>query len=1233
MLSLKSERLFVLGLAAALLVCACEEEVKKVAPPVVEAPVEVAGTVVGVTSKDGRPEAVRIETAEGKRPATSGAPIHSSEQLVVAADGAAMLTLKGGGRLSLNAGTVVKVLSPTALEIGAGEIWLENGIADRAEPLSVKTKHAGVTLTGAAAGIRVDETSEVVSVVTGSAGLEGVFGRRVVGAGQEIVVDAQGARRVHLQDPSGLVSWTKALRDALAPAGAPKEAAGMDAPSGLGTLIAKMPGGGAPLPFLILAEEVRVRIQDHVALTRVEQVFKNPTSQVVEATYKFPLPPGAKLNRFDMEIKGRMMQGEIVERQKGRKILKTVIRQFVDRMRDPALVEWESGSTFKTRIFPIQPKEEKRIVLTYLETLKGAGGRYRYVLPVSPAGGEAPRIPLFRLRAEVGGSGGAPRIASPLYPAEIRQDGERATLEFTANDFEPEVDFTVQINQPARPEALLATYGKADQKAVAGGAPGIGAPYRLEDDYFMLTLAPSLPETDAAPPSGGDWCLLVDTSKSRSAVDVEIQKRLVDALIGIMGPDDRVKLIAFDMFHRLMDPQWAVPSEAFRKRAREFLDGIPPDGATHLSGALRAAAAQLDPQRPARIIVIGDGAATLGENRPGPLSDLAARLLDERASVSTIGVGSSTDTLLFEALTRKTGGKHFDLSSGEDLMAAAVRIIAGLRAVVLRRPALAFEGLQVLDVFPEALQNLASGEEVVITGRYRGEGRLTAKLTGALNGKPFERDFTFNIQEAKSANSFIPLLWASRQLDHLTLEDDEASIRQIVSLSKRFSIPSRYTSFIVLENAAMHREFNVAQTNERIEWTGEEEVEYEGSGEAVAGALDGIGSGGRGGMGGVGRIASGAGGMGAVMGAPMSAPKRSKSEAPRSKRKASIARGPADDTFGEPMPIARPPCRDRFAYDVRVWGVPDKARDRDRAEAVRLRQMVRQDPLSRKSRRELVRHLLRFGEYRDAAAEAAAWLEMDRANPNAVTYAADAVRFSGRLVDALRMYSGILDIQPEAKGVKRMLAAYFESKGQWREAYPFRVSLSLEKPKDHRRAAERAVAAQRAGYLEEALAAAGGLTAGDASLARGVRLSKDLKGAVLGIAAEGRLPLLFEAPSAEKIKNAKVRIAARWNTSQDLDLWVSKRGEKYLGGSDSKARLISGTSGTEGETLYMPIADPGKYKIQVVCAERGGCDTVAGTLEIRAHGTRRTIPFTLEGGIGTDVAILYVERWRASCYY
>ena len=74
---------------------------------------------------------------------------------------------------------------------------------------------------------------------------------------------------------------------------------------------------------------------------------------------------------LSLEIEGRMVEGEIVEREKARQ----VYEKIVDEMLDPALLEWEQGNWFKLRVFPLPAKADKKVVIRYITPLtRGATG-------------------------------------------------------------------------------------------------------------------------------------------------------------------------------------------------------------------------------------------------------------------------------------------------------------------------------------------------------------------------------------------------------------------------------------------------------------------------------------------------------------------------------------------------------------------------------------------------------------------------------------------------------------------------------------------------------------------------------------------------------------------------------------------------------------------------------------------------------------------------------------------
>ncbi len=133
-------------------------------------------------------------------------------------------------------------------------------------------------------------------------------------------------------------------------------------------------------PLEVTSVQVRTRITDQVAVTTVDQEFHNPNAARLEGTFVFPIPKGAHLDKFTMEIDGKKVQAELLPAEKARRIYEDIVRK----LKDPALLEYGDRDIFKVRIFPIEPNSRKRITLSYSELLKADGGLVSYLLPMSP---------------------------------------------------------------------------------------------------------------------------------------------------------------------------------------------------------------------------------------------------------------------------------------------------------------------------------------------------------------------------------------------------------------------------------------------------------------------------------------------------------------------------------------------------------------------------------------------------------------------------------------------------------------------------------------------------------------------------------------------------------------------------------------------------------------------------------------------------------------------------------
>src|SRR3954471_24039988 len=80
----------------------------------------------------------------------------------------------------------------------------------------------------------------------------------------------------------------------------------------------RVPGHFPFAPMQVVYHRVKVEINDRVATTSVDQEFLNPGSSRTEGTYMFPLPPGAHIDSFSMDINGKQTEAELLSADKAR---------------------------------------------------------------------------------------------------------------------------------------------------------------------------------------------------------------------------------------------------------------------------------------------------------------------------------------------------------------------------------------------------------------------------------------------------------------------------------------------------------------------------------------------------------------------------------------------------------------------------------------------------------------------------------------------------------------------------------------------------------------------------------------------------------------------------------------------------------------------------------------------------------------------------------------------------
>lgn len=1192
-----------------------------------KAPSEWTGTVQAIehAGKDGRDGLLLCDaSAANCAPARGGQHVHS--RAVLRTDG------KTRAQIQMNDGSVIAIDRATELLVGSqqgrsGELRrgvIVADVAHRDDSRAVFDLPTGrVEVLGTKFTLSASPDRSTVEVARGAVRLTGRDGGAVVvRAGEEGAVVAG--------KPPTVASVTSFEQGFVWSERATDEGSETQTVQGLGELRARKPGEQQERSGVVrlARHQATVRIAGAVARTEIDETFSNESDDVLEGIYRFPLPPDAQIERLALDVEGKLEEGAFVEKDRAAAIWRGVLHAAAPKAlkpldeiiwvpgpwRDPALLEWQRGGRFELRIFPIPKRGSRRVVLAYTQSVSPAGSARRYTYPLSYDPSGASRADDFRFDVQVRGHDPSFGVHTRGYDLRSEQgsDGaERLTMQ--ASSFVPSGDLTVEFALPGDSREVTAW---AYQHNGAGSQQGAAAEVLSTDGaYAVIALRPRLPRWSED--RFRDHVLVVDASRSMVGERFARAAKLVEAMVEEMDRRDRVTVLACDTTCRAAGPELMDPGPSAAQKVRSFLSSVQPDGATDLVGALRYAmrVAQPSSERELRITFVGDGTPSVGAIRSQHIMRETARLVpDGKATVSAVAVGADADTTSLAALARGGGGVMIPYLPGERMRAVALRVLGTAYGRVLRRPALQLpEGLT--DVYPKVLDSIPAGSESLVVARMtRPLVDGTIRLRGTVGGEDYEQSYPIRLEASSSpGNAFVPRVYAATKIADLEASQGEASKSEVIELSKRFAVASRFTSLLVLESEAMFRAFGVERTTLTVPlWTGEHEAEssgadgitaYEEAQEAAA-RLDGMLGGGE------------AKGKASTMAAP---------PAPAKARESfdEIA-GPfaaAPPAAARPSPtVAAPDRRGRRDNRVpmrRVWdrkgSVSSDVGDIRAAVAKALTQAEAEAYANPDSRTKLERLLGLYavsGQLDRADQLASRWASRDPLDPGALVARADLAARRGDRATAVRILQGMADVRPGDPAIQEWLAGVFEAMGDREHACAHRLALAQHRGSDATALSNAVSCSRSTGWSSFADA-----------------LLSDINTDTTRAAVERELGNV----RGEKPHRGDLRVEASWEPGVDLDVaLVSKRGQRLSWLGDPKGRVtVRDAVDSHRESLAVFNAPAGEYVVELTRAsDADDGRPVHGTVRITAAGVTRTVPFVMTG-TRTEVAaakIFYTSR-------
>jgi len=574
---------------------------------------------------------------------------------------------------------------------------------------------------------------------------------------------------------------------------------------------------GSNLPSLEIKEHhVNVVIEDGYAVTSVEQVFYNPNRMDLEAVYSFPIPAKAAVGEFTYWIDGQPVTGEVLEKNKARKIY----NEEKAAGREAAITEQDSFKTFDISVSPVRANQEVRIKLTYLQPAHVDTGIGRYVYPLEDGGVDEDKIAFwaaddtvkekfsFNLRF---------RSSYPVSQFRLPQHPNATTHQVDANTWEVSLINQQHISTLETDEENTETQTTPNANSVQTLGKDIVVYWRHQADLpgrvdvithktpgkdkgtFMLTITPG--DDLAKITEGTDWNFVLDYSGSMAGKYHSMVEGVSKGLHKL-NPNDRFRLFIFHDNSQELTRGYQTATVENVTQAIKDLERINVSGGTNLYEGLKMGITNLDADRSSAVILVTDGVANIGKTHK---KDFWALLEKNDVRLFTFVMGNSADRPLLEGMAKISNGFAVNISNSDDIVGKILEATSKLTHQALHDVNIHISGIKVKALTPEKIGSLYRGQQLIVFGHYWGEGAAKVSINGKISGENKTYTTTFDFPKSTNLYPELERLWAFAAIEDLQntmdyLGQNADTEQAITDLAVEYGLVTNYTAMIVIRD-------------------------------------------------------------------------------------------------------------------------------------------------------------------------------------------------------------------------------------------------------------------------------------------------------------------------------------------------------------------------------------------------------------------------------------------------
>lgn len=600
---------------------------------------------------------------------------------------------------------------------------------------------------------------------------------------------------------------------------------------GVGSIFAEINSKRVMLPLADV--KINAQVASQVASVVMRQTFQNPYQEHLEAVYIFPLPGGAAVSDFEMRIGSKIVKGKVEERGEARRQYQEAINQG----KRAALMEKERDDVFTLQLGNLPPGQEITIAITYSEKLiffEDGTTEIRLPLVVAPR-----YIPGQSLYREPVGDGIEP-------DTNIVTDASRISPPRLAKNFDPKVSLSIETlilwDDTVDGGELRNLCCSQHATRISAGREGVKVSLARQDEaldrdfvlrwtlsntklrtsllvcrdsyseaYGMLSIIP--PSEEGRYSQARDVVFIVDRSGSMQGIKMASAARACALLLRTLGPQDRFAIQSFSNGVEWLNPSYGsygregyfIPADYYGlEQGERYLRSINAAGGTEIYKALVEAMKMLELRRESYrripvIVLLTDGEVG---NESQVLKEAQQRLGATR--LFTIGIDTAVNQGFLQHLANVGSGTATFVTPGAQLEDALVNVgrEIGSPLVVNLRLEDVDSGLDISAIAPSKIPDLFNGRASSAFFIARNIGRIRVRGQFVAGG---EFDIIVNPQEVFLTS--IAQLWAKERITDLEdryrveLSSQERLKYEIISLSIRFNILTRFTAFIAVDHS------------------------------------------------------------------------------------------------------------------------------------------------------------------------------------------------------------------------------------------------------------------------------------------------------------------------------------------------------------------------------------------------------------------------------------------------